>query len=174
MDVLFAAAGIGLIIAALLGETTISGFTPPVPKTGKGRALGAALGGLCLVVSFALNGRIPFPPPPPPPTPVPTTASHSPPAKTAAPAEETDGPTGSVSPVGCVLTIANSLATMHEDTSMFSSEDKVPAGEYVVSDTKSVDFGGAKQRWFQISVGSNTGWILDDPFFVESKSADCP
>jgi len=174
MDVLFAGTGLGLIIAVLLGPVKIGGFEPPVPRSAGGRLAGGTLGVGCLAVAFMIGGWIPFSPPAPPPSPTPTSAPTLTPSAPVPPASETAGPPESVAPVGCVLTISNPFASIHEEPDEFSPADKVPAGAYAVSDTQMVDFAGAKERWFRISVGSKSGWIRDDTILIESKSADCP
>ena len=174
MDVLFAGAGLGLIIAVLLGPVKIGGFEPPVPKSTIGRVGGGTLGVGCLAVAFAIGGWIPIPPPPPPPTPSPTTTPTGGGDATPSPGGATVGPSVTQAPLGCVLTISNPFASIHEEPDDFSPGDKVPTGDYSVSETREVEFAGTMQRWFRITVGSKSGWVRDDTILIASKSADCP
>jgi hypothetical protein len=76
---------------------------------------------------------------------------------------------------GCVLTISNPFATLHEKPAVTSVETgSVPAGQYETSDTAIVQFAGQDQRWFQITAAGRTGWIQYDTILVAGKSPECP
>ena len=82
---------------------------------------------------------------------------------------ESSGPVGD-----CVITIENPLVDLHEDPEPFSQVIiRVPPGDYAVSDTAQVDFGGDQQRWLQITADGRTGWIEDNSFNVDGKSSGC-
>lgn len=84
-------------------------------------------------------------------------------------------PDNGVSVDGCVVTISNPLVSMREKPDRFSQEViEVPAGDYPVLESADVERVGPSQRWFRIQVESRTGWIPDDTFTVDRKSADCP
>ena len=74
----------------------------------------------------------------------------------------------------CVITIKNPLVDLHEDPEPFSQVIiRVPPADYAVSDTAQDDFAGEEQRWLQITAEGRTGWIEDNSFNVDAKSAGC-
>ncbi len=52
--------------------------------------------------------------------------------------------------------------------------DGVPGGEYLIFDTRVVDWAGKDQRWYKIKVGQREGWICDWGGIVKGKSSGCP
>ena len=85
------------------------------------------------------------------------------------------GPTTTVRPGSCVVTIANPLATLHQSPDRLSQEIvKIPPGIYTVARFQTVAFGPQNQRWMMIQVGTRSGWIPDDTFTIASKTAGCP
>ncbi len=77
-------------------------------------------------------------------------------------------------PAGCVVTIANPLVTLMSEPSRFSQElVKVKPGQYTSLDYKVVKFGSQDQGWFQIEVEDRKGWIADDTWTIDSKTAAC-
>ena len=85
------------------------------------------------------------------------------------------GPTTTVRPGACVVTIANALATLRERPERFSQEImKIPPGVYTVARLQTVAFGPQNERWMMIQVGTRSGWIPDETFTIASKSAGCP
>jgi len=96
-----------------------------------------------------------------PPTPSPTAGESG--------TVETSGPIGD-----CVITIANPLVDLHEEPGPFTQVSiRVPPGEYAVSNTADVSFAGGQQRWLEITAEGRTGWIEDNTFNVDSKTAGC-
>jgi hypothetical protein len=75
----------------------------------------------------------------------------------------------------CEVTIANPLATLREQPDTFSQEiTKIPASTYRVLASQNVTFGPQTQRWFQINVDGRVGWLMDNTFNIERKTAACP
>lgn len=78
-------------------------------------------------------------------------------------------------PNGCVVTIANPLVALLSEPSRLSQQLlRVPPGEYSTSSYQVVQFAGKDQGWFEIEADGRTGWIADDVFTVDSKTAACP
>jgi hypothetical protein len=111
----------------------------------------------------------------PPSSPGPSAPSHSTGQATPRPTPRASGPFESSGPIGdCVITVTNTLVDLHEDPEPFSQVImQVPPGDYAVSDTALDDFAGGQQRWLQITADGRTGWIEDNSFNVDAKSAGC-
>jgi hypothetical protein len=77
--------------------------------------------------------------------------------------------------VNCVLEITFPFVSLRESPTFKSPEiSSVPPGSYSSSQTSVVDFAGQDQRWFRITVGDRTGWVVYDSIQIASKSAGCP
>lgn len=76
---------------------------------------------------------------------------------------------------GCVITVSNPFATIHEEPDTFSQEViRLPAGSYPVEEVRNTTFGPQRQRWFRVTANGRSGWLEDSTFNIASKSADCP
>ena len=76
---------------------------------------------------------------------------------------------------GCVVTISNKLVSLMSDPDPFSTEiTSVDPGEYETIDYTVVETGPGEQGWFKINVNGREGWIKNDTWTIESKTADCP
>ena len=108
-------------------------------------------------------------------SPEPNVPSHSTRQTTPRPAPGESGILESLGPVGdCVVTIKNPFVDLHEDPEPFSQVIiQVPPGDYAVSDTAQADFAGGEQRWLEITAEARTGWIEDNTFNIDAKSAGC-
>jgi hypothetical protein len=108
-------------------------------------------------------------------SPRPTAPTHSTSQTTPRPTSGASGTLESSGPIGdCVITVKNPFVDLHEDPEPFSQVIiQVPPGDYAVSDTAQDDFAGGQQRWLQITAEARTGWIEDNSFNVEAKSAGC-
>lgn len=90
--------------------------------------------------------------------------------------ETTGRPGTTAGPVdGCVVTISNPLATLHEEPDEFSQEiGSIPSGDYVVEGVEIVSFGPQQQRWLRIEVDGRSGFVRDSTFNIADRTADCP
>lgn len=75
----------------------------------------------------------------------------------------------------CVLTINDPFAQIQATPGYPpQSGTKVPAGSYVTITSEVLSFAGVQTRWYEIHVGGQTGWIVDDNVQIQSKSSGCP
>ncbi len=76
---------------------------------------------------------------------------------------------------GCYVTIVHSLVTLNDKPETFSLEIRsVPPGDYPVRDWTITSFGGRiEQRWLEIAVEGDVGWIQDDSWTLDAKSPAC-
>lgn len=102
-----------------------------------------------------------------------STTTVSPPTTRGSTTVTTRGSTTS-GPAGCQVTVSNPFLTLSDKPSHDSTQSvKVPPGTYAVQSTTTTRFAGVDERWYQITVGSRQGWILDNPVFIDAKSDAC-
>lgn len=75
----------------------------------------------------------------------------------------------------CQVTIRNPLVSLMSEPDTFSQElIRVPPGEYAPLEYETTTFGPQQQGWFMIEAEGRQGWIKDNTWTIERKSAQCP
>jgi len=173
-----------LILIAILGGN-FKLFGAEVTATVSNRFLrfaAFALGTALLVIAIGLPAQQdPTPGLSPIASPMPTTTSPTPTA-TPTPTESPDGgpsipppETPDSIPDTCQVTIRNPLVSLMSEPDPFSQEIiRVPPRDYSPLGYETATFGPREQGWFRIEAEGRQGWIKDDTWTIERKSAQCP
>ena len=75
----------------------------------------------------------------------------------------------------CRVTIAHSLVPWLREPGPFAADQgSVPPGQYSVFRHQWVSFGPTQLVYYQIRIGSQTGWIEASSWSLESRSSGCP
>lgn len=182
--------GAVLILIALLGGN-FKLFGAEVSATISNRLLrfvAFALGTALLIVAIRLPaidiGSAPTPTSSPQPitSPVETvTPPTATPTNTPTPSGQPITPTSTSPPVtpspdsACMLTINNELVALMAEPDAFSQEvARVQPGNYTPLDYVTQDFVGRSQGWFLIEADGRRGWVRNDTWTINRKSAQCP
>ncbi|ASC72312.1 hypothetical protein XM38_032690 [Halomicronema hongdechloris C2206] len=167
-----------LLIAILGGNFKL--FGAEVTATVSNRFLrftAFALGTALLIIAIGLPA-FESTPPPPEPTPTASPTLTVSPTPTASPTATPSPPPPEPTPDGlsdCRLTIRNPLVSLMSEPDQFSREIiRVQPGDYPALGYETASFGPQEQGWFMIEAEGRQGWIKDDTWTIERKSAQCP
>ena len=120
---------------------------------------------------------------PPAPTDVPGPVRTSAPGQPTPPPQLTvnPGPGGdvTVAPGGlltdCTLTVERPFSEIRAGPNFDETRvGDVPEGSYLATETVLSEWANTDFRWFKITAAGRTGWIVDNSFMFQSKSAGCP
>lgn len=75
----------------------------------------------------------------------------------------------------CVITIRHPLVSLKSEPDRFSRDiSGVAPGDYTPIDHKIVSTPVSEDGWFQIEVDGRQGWIVNDTWTIDDKTASCP
>jgi hypothetical protein len=120
---------------------------------------------------------------PPTPTAAPGPVRSSGPPQQTLPPQQTVGPVPGGDPTpppggqltDCTLTVSRPFSEIRVGPNFDETRaGDVPEGDYAASASTLSEWAGTDFRWFQITAVGRTGWIVDNGFMFQSKSAGCP
>jgi hypothetical protein len=75
----------------------------------------------------------------------------------------------------CTITIINPVVALKSEPDNFSRDlIHVTPGPYHALDHRILRSLSGEEAWFQIEVDGRTGWILDNTWAIDAKTASCP
>lgn len=72
------------------------------------------------------------------------------------------------------MTITNPIVPLMKEPNRFGQQlVQVQPGQYQVLGSKTINFAGKDQGWYQIQTDGRKGWIADDTWTISSKTGTC-